>query len=66
MGHPIEMLPVVEPRPFQVMSIDLEPQRLDQMESALGGKAESPDGPRILGDLGFDQDNIELRGHGFR
>jgi hypothetical protein len=58
---PADVRPVVEARAAQVPVVDGEAERIDQMQRLVGRHAEAPDRPRVLRDLGRNQDDVHQR-----
>ena len=55
------MLPVIHPGAFQGAVVQLEPERLDQVQPCgAGGGAKTGDIARVRRDLGLDQDDVEV------
>ena len=59
------MPPVIHARPFQGPVIELEPERLDQVEHGLGRGAQPGDCAGVGRNLGLDQNDLKVvpRGH---
>ena len=59
-----KMLPVIETGAFQLGVIDFEAEWIDQMQGGLGGQAQAANGPGVVGNFRFDQNNLEIVRHG--
>src|ERR1700743_702358 len=55
---PGDLLPVVHAGTFELRIIELETERLNQMQRGFSGRAQSRHIARIGRDFGFDEDNI--------
>ena len=55
----VQIAPVVQSRPFELFIVHRKAHRLDEMKPRAGGGAGAGDISRILGDLGFDQNDVE-------
>ena len=58
-GSPVQVFPVIEPRAAELFLIDAESEWADQPEVSSRGEAAPSDVPRVLGNLGLVQDDIE-------
>ena len=57
----VQKMPVIQSGPADSLLRDVEPQGAHQVEPAAGGGAGAGDIPAVLGDLRFDQDNVQHR-----
>src|SRR5580698_5003101 len=57
------MLPIIKTGPLQTGMSDFKSKRLHQMKSRSGCKTEPAYGTRILWNLGFNQNDMQIVGH---
>ena len=61
--HHFEMLPIIQARALELRVGDLKPQRMHQMQRHAGRQTKASDGPRVLRDLGLNQNYVQIMRH---
>ena len=55
---PLDVLPVIHPGALELRVVQLEAERFNQVQGALGGGAQPRHVPRVRGDFRFEQNNV--------
>ena len=62
---PLDLLPVIHARTFQLRVVELESERLDEMQLRLRGRAEPRDVAGVRRDFRFNQDDVHAAAFAF-
>ena len=57
---PLDVLPVIHARALELRVVELEAERLDQMQRRLGGRAKPRHIARVRRDFRFNQDDVHI------